>query len=178
MSSLHPMEKKARRRSKIILCVDDLEELRISLEAHLTAEGYSFLGAPSGEACLSMVERVLPRLILLDIRMPGMDGFESCRQLRRKSRLIRVPVLFLTTHKTAASVQAGLDAGGDDFVIKPFKADELLERVHHWTGRGVRRRHAAVKPLPPVDRELIWEELPQDQLEMPRQSAFGSRSAR
>ena len=90
-----------------------------------------------GAECLELSNRFIPKLILLDIRMPDMDGFETCRRLRTNPALRHIPVAFLTALKSAADVTTGLAAGGNDFIVKPFDTGKLLERVKHWTGRSV-----------------------------------------
>jgi CheY-like chemotaxis protein len=125
--------------SKIVLGVDDAPENLFLLKAAVKAGGYTFLGAKSGLECLAFVRRVTPRLILLDIQMPEMDGFETCRQIRQRTELRGVPVAFLTALKSPDDVKAGLAAGGNDFIVKPFDPARLLERIKHWTGRTIRR---------------------------------------
>jgi DNA-binding response OmpR family regulator len=94
--------------------------------------GYIFFGTTSGPECL--LSRIEPRLILLDVQMPDMDGFETCRHSRKDWRLARVPIAFLTALKRPADVHAGM-AGGNDFILKPFNPDVLLNRVNHWTSQ-------------------------------------------
>jgi DNA-binding response OmpR family regulator len=84
-----------------------------------------------------MLTRVTPRLILLDIQMPEMDGLETCRRIRAIRELAQVPVAFLTASKSAEDVRAGLAAGGNDFIVKPFDIQKLLLRVEHWTTRRI-----------------------------------------
>lgn len=123
----------AARRNKIILGVDDQPENIAILKAVLESAGYAFLEASSGPDCLSLAARSSPRLILLDIQMPGMDGFETCRRLRSDWRLKSVPVAFLTGRRSAEDVRAGIEAGGNDFITKPFDHERLLSRVDHWS---------------------------------------------
>jgi len=125
--------------SKIIIGVDDAPENLFMLQATLKHAGYSFLGAKSGFECLQLVSRVIPRLILLDIEMPDLDGFETCRKLRANPELRHLPIAFLTARKSPADVSAGMQAGGNDFIVKPFDQAKLLERVRHWTTRSVGR---------------------------------------
>lgn len=125
--------------SKVVLGVDDAPENLFMLQATLKHAGYSFIGAKSGQECLTLVSRVIPRLILLDIEMPDLDGFETCRKLRANPELRHVPIAFLTARKTPADVTAGMQAGGNDFIVKPFDQIKLLERVKHWTTRSVGR---------------------------------------
>ena len=118
-----------------VLAADDQAENILLLESLIESQGFTFFGAASGAACLGLAQRLAPKLILLDVQMPGMDGFETCRRLRAVPSLRTVPVAFLTARKSAADVQAGIAAGGDDFIVKPFDAAKLLGRVMHWTGR-------------------------------------------
>jgi CheY-like chemotaxis protein len=123
------------RKGKIVLGVDDQPENLQMLEGLIEAQGFTFFGVPSGPEALSLAQRISPRLILLDVQMPGMDGFETCRRLRAIFSLKQVPVAFLTARKAAADVQAGIAAGGNDFIVKPFDPEKLIGRVLHWTGR-------------------------------------------
>ena len=120
---------------KTVIGVDDLAENRLLLKMLLEANGYNFFGCEGGRDCLTLLQRVVPGLILLDIQMPDMDGFETCRQLRRWPQFNDVPVAFLTASKTPQDLRAGLDVGGNDFILKPFDATKLLARVAHWCGR-------------------------------------------
>ena len=125
-------------RSKIVMVVDDLPENVLVLKAYVTAAGFTFISASSGEECLALTTRVVPRLILLDIEMgAGIDGIETCRRLRRSRELKAVPIVFLTVHRTADYVLAGMGAGGNDFIVKPVERLRLVERLTHWTARRV-----------------------------------------
>jgi two-component system OmpR family response regulator len=127
----------AKNRSKIVIGVDDNPANLAFLKTTISAAGYSFVGLSGGAECLSIVLRFPPRLILLDIQMPGMDGFETCRRLRGMAETRNVPIAFLTGRRTREDVQQGLAAGGNDFIIKPFDREHLLARVQMWTGRRV-----------------------------------------
>ena len=125
------------RKNKIVMGVDDQPENLMILEALIENHGYSFFGASSGAECLSLAARVAPKLILLDVQMPEMDGFETCRRLRGMVGMQHVPVAFLTARKAPEDVRTGLGAGGNDFIVKPFDPVKLLTRVDHWMGRRV-----------------------------------------
>jgi len=127
--------------SKIVLGVDDAAENLFLLQSAVKAGGYTFVGAHSGAECLSLLHRVVPRLILLDIEMPVMDGFATCRQIRAIPQLKHVPIAFLTARKTGEDVKKCLEVGGNDFIIKPFDVTRLLERIKHWTGKRVTTPH-------------------------------------
>jgi len=127
----------AARRAKIILCVDDQIENTMALQAVLEGEGYGFRSASSGAECLNLVNQFTPALIFMDIQMPEMDGFETCRRVRNVWTQRRTPIAFLTGCKTPEDVKAGLAAGGNDFLLKPFDYPRLLARVEHWTRNRV-----------------------------------------
>jgi CheY-like chemotaxis protein len=118
--------------AKIVLCVDDAAENRNAVAMVLLPTAYTFAGAASGEECLKLARQTPPKLVLLDIQMPGMDGFETCRQLRRIPQMEKVPIAFLTVRKAGEDVKKGLAAGGNDFIVKPFDHKKLLARVQHW----------------------------------------------
>ncbi len=120
------------RRNKIVMVVDDAWEILLHLQNLVESHGYVCLAVPSGEDCLELASSKPPRVILLDIEMPAMDGFETCRRLRRIPALRRVPIMFLTARKTAEAVRTGIGVGGNDFVVKPFDPAKLLERIDHW----------------------------------------------
>ena len=128
---------------KIVIGVDDGPENLFLLQSVLKHAGYSFLGLKAGRDCLAVMARVIPRLILLDIEMPELDGFETCRKLREMPELTRVPIAFLTARKTPEDVTHGLQVGGNDFIVKPFDPGKLLERVAHWTNRSLKLPAAA-----------------------------------
>src|SRR5690242_401416 len=115
----------ADRAGKIVLGVDDQPENLMMLEALIEGQGFAFFGVSSGPEALSLAVRTSPRLILLDVQMPGMDGFETCRRMRAVPELAAVPIAFLTARKASDDVRAGLLAGGNDFIVKPFDPEKL-----------------------------------------------------
>jgi CheY-like chemotaxis protein len=127
----------ARNRSKIVYGVDDNPANLKFLEETLTEAGYTFVGFSGGLDCVSAIFRAPPKLILLDVQMPVIDGFETCRRLRALPEGRAIPVAFLTGMKTREYVRAGVMAGGNDFIIKPFDRLKLLERVQMWTSRRI-----------------------------------------
>lgn len=132
------VEPTAGNRSKVIVGVDDVRANLALLDAALRSAGYTFIGASSGPEALDVLIRVRPRLILLDVCMPEMDGFETCRRVRQRNDLARVPIAFVTACKTEADVRACVAVGGNDFIVKPFTVAHLLERAAYWVGRAVR----------------------------------------
>jgi len=112
-----------------ILIVDDERPSLNVLRKVLESEGYNISGAPSGELALRIVSRAKPDLILLDILMPGIDGFETCRRLQADKATADIPVIFITASHETESVVKGFRVGGVDYITKPFKEEELLARV-------------------------------------------------
>jgi CheY-like chemotaxis protein len=140
------------RKSTLILGVDDnptnLKVLRVILET----AGYSFVAAESGLACLDLLWRVQPKVILLDVKMPGLNGIETCRRIHAQLPHITAPILFLTASNTSEDLSAALEAGGDDFIIKPFAREKLLDRITAWSRKG---RSAVVKAVvTPAEHQL------------------------
>jgi len=109
-----------------VLIVEDEPSLREALRYTLGREGYSATAVPSGEAALEEVQRQPPSLVVLDLTLPGMDGLEVCRSLRRHSN---VPILILTARQAEIDKIVGLELGADDYMTKPFSMRELLARV-------------------------------------------------
>jgi len=113
----------------IVLIVDDTQiEIQIMATA-LSMKGYQTAVAMNGREALDNVEKILPDLILLDIMMPGMDGFEVCRTLKGSASTMDIPVIFLTVKDEIEDIVKGFDAGAVDYVTKPFNSAELLARV-------------------------------------------------
>ena len=111
-----------------ILSVDDVEDNLTLVRTLLEDEGYDVDSAISGEIALKKVEELPPDLIILDVMMPGIDGYEVTQRIRNNPKINYIPILLLTAHPES-SVVKGLDAGADDFISKPFQIGELLARV-------------------------------------------------
>jgi two-component system, OmpR family, response regulator MprA len=117
-----------------VLVVDDDPPLRRMLERTLRAEGYAVTLAADGGAALVEAERAAPDVIVLDLALPAIDGLSVCRRLRSKG--LPTPILMLTARDAVADRVAGLEAGADDYLVKPFAAAELVARI-----RALTRRH-------------------------------------
>jgi len=117
----------------IILIVDDEPSARETLVAMLEGQGYQLEMAKNGSEALEIAKRVLPDLILLDVMMPAMDGFEVCRRVRSTPQLAEVPIIILTALDNHASLMTGIEAGADDFLTKPIERRELVSRVRTIT---------------------------------------------
>jgi DNA-binding response OmpR family regulator len=147
-----------------ILIVEDELPMRTALQDVLQAEGYRVLAAADGESGLQKALTEKPDLILLDIMMPKLDGYAVCQELRRVSN--PVPVMMLTAKGQVQDRVSGLDAGADDYLVKPFSTDELLARVRALLRRMHRQTHAPAKLR-----------LGDVQIDLLRQTAFRGRKA-
>jgi DNA-binding response OmpR family regulator len=121
-----------------ILAVDDDPDVLGTLARTLTREGFEVGRASSGLEALRMLEVRHPDLIILDIMMPGLDGLEVCRRIRANNQYNDLTILFLSARGHTDDVVGGLDAGGDDYVSKPFELAELTARVRALIRRGQR----------------------------------------
>jgi two-component system, OmpR family, response regulator MprA len=117
-----------------VLVVDDDPPLRRMLARTLSAEGFEVTVAADGGAALVEVQRAAPDVIVLDVAMPAIDGLSVCRRLRGKG--LPTPILMLTARDAVADRVAGLEAGADDYLVKPFAVPELVARLHALTRRG------------------------------------------
>jgi CheY-like chemotaxis protein len=123
-------------RARTVVGVEDNQANLELLRETLTGAGYRFVGFSSGIDMLDELPSLHPALILLDIQMPRLDGFEACRRIRASPNGKTVPIVFLTMRRTPEDVRTGLAAGANDFMVKPISRDRLLERVAKWTSRG------------------------------------------
>jgi two-component system, OmpR family, response regulator MprA len=117
-----------------VLVVDDDPPLRRMLARTLAAEGYEVTVAGDGGAAMVSVERAVPDVIVLDVAMPGLDGLTVARRLRGKG--LPTPILMLTARDAVPDRVAGLEAGADDYLVKPFAVQELIARLRALTRRG------------------------------------------
>jgi len=151
------------RASSTILIVDDTHtNLKVAVE-HLSAGDYVVLTARNGEAGIERARLARPDLILLDVQMPGIDGFETCRRLKADQRTKDIPVIFMTVLTNVEDKVRGFAAGGVDYLPKPFQGEELLARVNtHLTiyklqrelQREIRERKLAEAALRKANLEL------------------------
>ncbi|MDX2098555.1 MAG: response regulator [Leptolyngbyaceae cyanobacterium bins.59] len=114
-----------------LLIVDDQPDNLHSLATILSGEGYSIRKATSGQVALSTVRYQPPNLILLDVRMPDMDGYEVCRQLKADPATAEIPVIFLSALDEVQDKVRGFEVGGADYITKPFHATEVLARIRY-----------------------------------------------
>jgi len=166
LTSIHLEESK-------ILIVDDVPTNLDLLRQTLESKAYNISVAPSGELALSIVRRAVPDLILLDVIMPGMDGFETCRRLKANPSTADIPVIFLTAKDEADSVLEGFHAGGVDYITKPFQSEEVLIRIetHLKISRLTRVLIEANTELATMNKNLQQEIARREQVEEALQTA-------
>ncbi|MDP9265677.1 MAG: response regulator transcription factor [Chloroflexota bacterium] len=140
-----------------VLVVDDEPNLRHSVGYALRVEGYDVVHAEDGEQGLAAFRSAKPDLVILDVMLPAMDGFEVCRRIRRESS---VPVLMLTARGTELDRVVGLEIGADDYLVKPFSMRELVARV-----RAMLRRATATNDEASAQEVVLREGL---QIDVPR----------
>ncbi|MCB0041682.1 MAG: response regulator transcription factor, partial [Caldilinea sp.] len=124
-----------------ILVVEDEPQYRFLIQLNLEASGYAVVLAEDARSGLARVTDATPDLVLVDVMLPDFDGMELCRQIRRFSA---VPIVMLTARAEQKDIVAGLNAGADDYVTKPFGVDELLARIHANLRRRAIDREPAV----------------------------------
>ncbi len=114
---------------KRISVIDDEEDIQDIIRINLLAEGYDVSCFSSAEAALKALESSVPDLLILDIMMPGIDGFEFCRRVRARDSWKQIPIIFLSAKSDEIDKVLGLELGGDDYMTKPFSVKELKSRV-------------------------------------------------
>jgi diguanylate cyclase (GGDEF)-like protein len=148
-----------------ILVVDDEPFITDMVEATLVAEGYEVSKAYSGEEAISTIEKDPPDLILLDLMLPGMDGYEVSKLLQKDARFTHIPIVMLTARTAIHDRSAGYNVGADDYITKPFKADELLIRVRAQLHHTNRSEYSSLTGLPgsKAVQEAITERTGEDE---------------
>jgi diguanylate cyclase (GGDEF)-like protein len=147
-----------------ILLIDDDPLIQRIITQSLTASGFQVEATASGRMAIAMVQKDPPDLILLDVMMPEMNGFEVCLRLRQEPQGVSVPVIMLTAMDETESVVKGLRSGADDYVTKPFEIDELVMRVEahlRRTERDVSANPLTTLPGNPVIEQVIQQRIDQ-----------------
>jgi two-component system, OmpR family, KDP operon response regulator KdpE len=130
-----------------ILVVDDEPQIRRVMRSTLSIHSYLIIEASNGEDAIESVRKHRPDLVLLDVNMPGIGGLEACREIRRASD---APIIMLTVRNAERDKVAALDAGADDYVVKPFGIEELLARI-----RAALRRYSPGDAIPPFESKDV-----------------------
>jgi len=125
----------AERPQPVVLAADDDEDILELVAFRLERSGYTVLRARDGEEALQVAREQRPDLVVLDVMMPKLDGFEVTRRLRADELTRSTPIILLTARAQDADVQTGFDAGADDYLRKPFSPQELRARVQAILGR-------------------------------------------
>ena len=112
-----------------ILIAEDEPDIRNLITFTLRFAGHEVTAAQNGEEALELALTVMPDLILMDVRMPRMDGYEACKRMKADEKIQHIPVVFLSAKGQEAEVQTGLKAGAEEYILKPFSPDELTDRV-------------------------------------------------
>jgi len=112
-----------------ILIAEDEPDIRELVAFMLRFAGYEVLAASNGEEAVQTAAREIPDLILMDVRMPRMTGYDACRLMKANPDLQDVPVVFLSAKGQESEIQSGLEAGAEEYLLKPFSPDELTNRV-------------------------------------------------
>jgi len=121
-----------------ILVVEDEEDILELIKYNLGKEGYQVSTATSGEDALETARRVIPDIILLDIMLPGMDGLETCRMLKREPITEKIPIVMLTAKGEESDIVTGLELGADDYITKPFSPKVVIARIRNLLRRNSR----------------------------------------
>src|SRR5882724_310070 len=164
--TVNPMIHDPKRRDVALVVDDSPETLRLLTDA-LDGAGMTVMVALDGASAMRIVEQITPDIVLLDAVMPGIDGFETCRRLRRDAGLDGVPIIFMTGLAETEHIVRGLEAGGVDYVTKPIVIEEMLARirVHLANARMTQSARAALdvsgRFLLAVSRQgkIIWATL-------------------
>jgi DNA-binding response OmpR family regulator len=112
-----------------ILVAEDERDIRDLITFTLNFAGYEVIGAVNGEEALEMALTEKPDLILMDVRMPRMDGYDACIKMKAEESIKDIPVVFLSAKGQEMEVKTGLEAGAEEYILKPFSPDQLIERV-------------------------------------------------
>ena len=158
-----------------ILVIDDDSDLRSTVEMRFGAAGFDVFKASSGEEGLEIARAKRPLAIILDINMPGIDGFETCRRLRADRKTANIPVIMLTTRTRVGELEEGLQAGADTYITKPFDGPELVKEVREIVAARQGRRGSA-KP-PPSARAQAFTKLKESLGRAPRRLGQVARVA-
>ena len=128
-----------------LLVVEDEDDIRELIAFNLEMSNFEVLKARDGEEAIQIAEKELPDTIILDVMLPGMDGFEVCRYLKKNVSTKEIPIIMLTARSEDSDVVTGLELGADDYITKPFSPRILIARVH----AAVRRRSETGETLTP-----------------------------
>jgi DNA-binding response OmpR family regulator len=121
-------------RRKKVLIVDDEESITAVLQRYVTNAGYDFTTASNGQEALDKIQEDVPDLVLLDLIMPGINGFETCRRIRANEKIKKLPVIIVTALHSQADSADAQACGANAFLVKPINGEELAKRLRHYLG--------------------------------------------
>jgi DNA-binding response OmpR family regulator len=124
----------ATERRKKVLIVDDESSMVSFLQRHVSNAGYEFVTASNGQEALEKIQREQPDLVLLDLVMPGMNGFETCRRIRENEKTKKLPVLIITALRSQSDSASAADCGANEFIVKPIDGPLLVKRLRYHLG--------------------------------------------
>ncbi len=143
-----------------IVCVDDDPSILELVKINLEMQGHNVITAPDGETGYALVQQHHPELVVLDVMMPGVDGYTVCQRIRKNQEIAEVPVLMLTALGVVDDKVKGFDAGADDYLVKPFEIPELMVRVRALLRRYTNAPASAISEILSIgDLTLIPENL-------------------
>lgn len=117
-------------REPLILIAEDERDIRELIVFTLQIAGFNVVEVPNGEEAVKKAQEIKPDLILMDVRMPKMTGFEACKALKQEEKTKDIPVIFLSAKGQEAEISTGLDLGAEEYFLKPFAPDDLIKRVN------------------------------------------------
>ncbi|MFN0149907.1 MAG: response regulator transcription factor [bacterium] len=120
-------------KGKVLVVDDEIYILHI-LDFSLNAEGYEVITAEDGEAAIEKAQKEQPDLVVLDVMMPKIDGYEACRKMKQDPKMKDVPVILLTAKGRDIDRKLGLEVGADDYITKPFSPNKLIEKIGSFLG--------------------------------------------
>jgi DNA-binding response OmpR family regulator len=126
-----------------ILIAEDERDIRELVSFSLQFGGFTVVQATNGAEAVEQAQKELPDLILMDVRMPKMTGYEACRQMKTIDAIRETPVVFLSAKGQESEIQTGLEVGAEEYILKPFAPDELVKQVQAVLDRVAKRRQAA-----------------------------------
>jgi DNA-binding response OmpR family regulator len=126
-----------------ILIAEDERDIRELVSFSLQFGGFTVVQATNGAEAVEQAQKELPDLILMDVRMPKMTGYEACRQMKTIDAIREIPVVFLSAKGQESEIQTGLEVGAEEYILKPFAPDELVKQVQAVLDRVAKRRQAA-----------------------------------
>ena len=141
-----------------ILVAEDEPDIRELVTFMLRFAGYEVVAAANGEEAVLTAARELPDLVLLDVRMPRMTGYDACRLIRANPDLRNVPVVFLSAKGQETEVRSGMEAGAEEYLLKPFSPMELTNRVrdNSWRGMGSEQPPGVAGVFSAAPARLAW----------------------